>query len=43
MSDLDQFERRIAREDFTLIAALAAMLAVVPAWLVVRLLTGCML
>jgi hypothetical protein len=41
--DLDQLERRIAREDVTFVAALAAMLAVVPAWLVFRLLTGWML
>jgi hypothetical protein len=40
MSDLGRLERRIAREDFTLIAALAAMLALVPAWLVFRLLSG---
>jgi hypothetical protein len=43
MSGLDQFERRIAREDFTLMVALAALLAVVPAWLAFRLLTDWML
>jgi hypothetical protein len=43
MSDFDQLERRFAREDLTLIVALAALLAVVPAWLVLRLLTAWML
>jgi hypothetical protein len=43
MSDVEKLERRFARDGFALVVALVALLAVVPAWLVLHLLSAWML